>query len=103
MKKFFVVYLGYFSHGLFVRNHHVLSHKYFSSSQFYTNDLLSIIPTDLLYIIPHVRFVSIIRSNRFLRINRLLEFQELTESRTRFPNAFRFGVLICLTLTLIHW
>jgi cyclic nucleotide gated channel alpha 4 len=58
---------------------------------------------DLLYFIPRFRFVPIIRSNRFFRVNRLLEFQELTESRTKFPNAFRIGVLICLTLTLIHW
>ncbi|CAF1490276.1 unnamed protein product [Adineta steineri] len=94
---------GYFSHGLFVRNHHVLSRKYFTSREFYFRDLLSIIPTDLIYLIPSFRFVSIIRCNRFLRINRLLEFQELTESRTRFPNAFRIWCLVCLTLTLIHW
>ncbi|CAF4199169.1 unnamed protein product [Rotaria socialis] len=94
---------GYFSHGLFVRNHHVLARKYFSSHEFYIRDLLSIFPTDLLYFNQRLRFISIIRSNRFLRIHRLFEFQELTESRTRFPNAFRIGVLICLTLTLIHW
>ncbi|CAF0972861.1 unnamed protein product [Rotaria sp. Silwood1] len=94
---------GYFSHGLFVRNHHVLSRKYFSSYQFYIRDLLSIVPTDLLYLNQRFRFMSIIRSNRFLRIHRLFEFQELTESRTRFPNTFRIGILICLTLTLIHW
>lgn len=95
--------LGHFSHGLFVRNHGVLSREYFSSRRFYTRDICSILPTDVLYFIPRLRFVSILRSNRFLRIHRLLEFQELTESRTRFPNAFRIGVLIGLTLTLIHW
>lgn len=95
--------LGHFSHGLFVRNHGVLSREYFSSRRFYTRDLCSIFPTDFLYFIPRLRFMSILRSNRFLRINRLSEFQELTESRTRFPNAFRIGVLISLTLTLIHW
>ncbi|CAF4132151.1 unnamed protein product [Rotaria magnacalcarata] len=94
---------GYFSHGLFVRNHYVLSRNYFTSRQFYSRDLLSIIPTDFLYLIPYFRFISIIRCNRFLRINRLFEFQDLTESRTRFPNAFRIWCLICLTLTLIHW
>ncbi|CAF3671992.1 unnamed protein product [Rotaria sordida] len=94
---------GHFSHGLFVRNHHVLSRKYFTSYQFYIRDLLSILPTDLLYLNRRFRFMSIIRSNRFLRIHRLYEFQELTESRTRFPNTFRVGILICLTLTLIHW
>ncbi|CAF1413050.1 unnamed protein product [Rotaria sordida] len=94
---------GYFSHGLFVRNHYVLSRNYFTSRQFYLRDLLSIIPTDFLYLIPYFRFISIIRCNRLLRINRLFEFQELTESRTRFPNAFRIFCLTCLTLTLIHW
>jgi len=97
------LFLGHFSHGLFVRNHHLLSREYFSSRQFYIRDVLSIIPTDILYLIPRCRFVSIIRSNRFLRINRLSEFQELTESRTNFPNTFRITVLVCLTLTLIHW
>ncbi|CAF1112091.1 unnamed protein product [Adineta ricciae] len=100
---FFQSRTGYFSHGLFVRNHHVLSRNYFSSRQFYMNDLLAVFPTDLLYIFPRLRFLSIIRCNRFLRINRLSQFQDLTESRTRFPNAFRIGVLVCLTLTLIHW
>ncbi|UJR24964.1 hypothetical protein I4U23_006328 [Adineta vaga] len=94
---------GYFSHGLFVRNHHVLSRKYFSTRQFYVRDLLSILPTDVFYFFSKYRFISIIRSNRLLRIHRLSEFQELTESRTRFPNAFRICCLICLTLTLIHW
>ncbi len=94
---------GYFSHGLFVHNHYVLTKNYLISREFYFRDLLSIIPTDFLYLIPNCRFVSIIRCNRFLRINRLLEFQELTESRTRFPNTFRIGCLVCLTLTLIHW
>jgi len=94
---------GYFSHGLFVRNHRVLTKKYLRSREFYLRDLISILPTDFLYFIPKWRFVSIIRSNRFLRLNRLVEFQELTESRTRFPNAFRIAVLVCLTLTLIHW
>jgi hypothetical protein len=99
----FIFFLGHFSHGLFIRNHHVLFREYFSSRQFYIRDLLSIIPTDIIYLIPRYRFISIIRSNRFLRINRLFEFQELTESRTKFPNTFRIGVLVCLTLTLIHW
>lgn len=94
---------GHFSHGLFVRNHRVLSREYFTSRRFYIRDLCSILPTDVLYLIPRIRFVSIIRCNRFFKINRLFEFQELTESRTRFPNAFRIGVLFCLTLTLIHW
>ena len=94
---------GYFSHGLFVRNHRVLSRKYFQSRQFFVRDVLSILPLDVFYIIPRFRFVPILRCNRFLRIQRLLEFQDLTESRTRFPNAFRIFCLICLTLILIHW
>ena len=98
-----MLHLGYFSHGLFVRNHRVLSRRYFTSNDFYFRDLLSILPTDLLYVIPRYRFVTIFRCNRFLRIPRLFEFQDLTESRTRFPNAFRIFCLICLTLTLIHW
>ena len=103
MKRRMFFVSGHFSHGLFVRNHHVLFREYLTSRQFYVRDLCSIFPTDILYIFPRFRFVSIIRCNRFLRINRLFEFQELTESRTRFPNAFRIGVLFGLTLTLIHW
>ena len=94
---------GYFNHGLFVRNHRVLTRKYFTSRQFYLQDLFSILPTEIFYLIPRLRFVPILRCNRFLRLQRLSEFQDLTESRTRFPNAFRIFSLICLTLTLIHW
>jgi len=89
----FYRYQGYFSHGLFVRNHHVLSRGYFTSRQFYSRDLLSILPTDILYLVSRWRFLSIVRSNRFIRVYRLLEFQELTESRTKFPNTFRITVL----------
>ena len=39
--------LGYFSHGLFVKNHRVLSRRYFTSREFYLRDLLSILPTDV--------------------------------------------------------
>ncbi|CAF1616257.1 unnamed protein product, partial [Didymodactylos carnosus] len=100
---FFQSRTGYLSHGLFVQNHLVLSANYFSSQKFKYLDIPSIFPTDILYFIPKLRFVSIIRCNRFLRIYRLLQFRSLTETRIRFQNAFRMFTLICLVISMIHW
>ena len=44
----------------------------------------------------------IVRINRVLRIDRMFEFFDKTESRTTFPNAFRITKVIIYILLLIH-
>lgn len=65
-------------------------------------DVLSILPTDLLYIllgtdVPQVRF------NRLLRFARMFEFFDRVETRTNYPNAFRIFNLVLYILVIIHW
>ena len=45
----------------------------------------------------------LIRSNRLLRIRRLLTFLDRTETHTNFPNIFRICKVITFLLIIIHW
>lgn len=72
------------------------------SSTLFKVDVISILPTDLLYIVfglntPEVRF------NRILRFNKLLDFFERTATRTSFTNMIRIMNLILYILIIIHW
>ena len=72
-------------------------------------DLLSIFPTDLAYLIfgtdcsEQVPCPVLLRINRVLRFDRMVEFFEKTETRTNFPNAFRITRVVLYILVLIHW
>lgn len=43
------------------------------------------------------------RLNRVLRIDRVVEYFEKTETRTNFPNTFRIAKVVLYILILIHW
>ena len=73
-------------------------------------DVLSILPTDLLYIITGITCKEesmpcpvILRFNRLFKLYRLSELFERTETRTTFPNLFRILKLIFLIACVIHW
>ena len=72
-------------------------------------DVLSILPTDLLYLRLGTAcdFTMpcpfLVRINRVLRYRRMTEFFERTETRTSFPNAFRISKVVLYILVLIHW
>ncbi|KAL8610079.1 hypothetical protein ACOMHN_045476 [Nucella lapillus] len=75
--------------------------NYMKCRVFYS-DVFSILPTDLLYVVlglhkPYVRF------NRLLRIRRLFEFFNRTETRTSFTGLWRIMTLILYILIIIHW
>ncbi|XP_067132520.1 cyclic nucleotide-gated channel alpha-3-like [Centruroides vittatus] len=99
---------GYLEHGLLVKDTRKLSAKYFKSYQFKL-DLLSLAPTDLLYLIlgtsctKTVPCTVIVRLNRLLRFYRMLEFFDRTETRTNHPYALRIAKLIFYILVIIHW
>ncbi|KAI1885095.1 hypothetical protein AGOR_G00216660 [Albula goreensis] len=44
-----------------------------------------------------------LRFNRLLRIPRLFEFFDRTETRTNYPNIFRISNLVLYILIIIHW
>ncbi|XP_015910032.2 cyclic nucleotide-gated channel alpha-3 [Parasteatoda tepidariorum] len=99
---------GYLEQGLLVRDRKKLLKNYTSSLPFKL-DLISVIPTDLLYIVTgtgcdhQVPCSVIVRLNRLFRFPRMLEFFDRTETRTNFPYAFRIGKLIFYILVIIHW
>ncbi|KAM9850130.1 cyclic nucleotide-gated cation channel-like [Aulostomus maculatus] len=66
-------------------------------------DICSILPTDLLYLTVGMSYTPLLRFNRLLRLPRLFEFFERTETRTGYPNAFRICKLVLYILVIIHW
>lgn len=66
-------------------------------------DICSILPTDLLYLTVGINYTPLLRFNRLLRLRRLFEFFERTETRTGYPNAFRICKLVLYILVIIHW
>lgn len=66
-------------------------------------DICSILPTDLLYLTVGISYTPLLRFNRLLRLTRLFELFERTETRTGYPNAFRICKLVLYILVIIHW
>ncbi|NXJ10936.1 CNG3 protein, partial [Odontophorus gujanensis] len=92
---------GYLEQGLLVKEEQKLKEKYKSSLQFKL-DFLSIIPTDLLYFKLGLNYPEL-RINRLLRVARMFEFFQRTETRTNYPNIFRISNLVMYIVIIIHW
>uniref|UniRef100_A0A452STS3 Cyclic nucleotide-gated channel alpha-1 n=1 Tax=Ursus americanus TaxID=9643 RepID=A0A452STS3_URSAM len=92
---------GYLEQGLLVKEETKLIEKYKSNLQFKL-DFLSVIPTDLLYFKLGWNYPEI-RLNRLLRISRMFEFFQRTETRTNYPNIFRISNLVMYIVIIIHW
>ncbi|XP_023244656.1 cyclic nucleotide-gated channel cone photoreceptor subunit alpha-like [Centruroides sculpturatus] len=99
---------GYLEQGLLVKDSRKLVQNYMKSIYFKL-DILSILPTDILYLVLGTNCESrvpcsvIVRMNRLFRFYRMMEFFDRTETRTNFPYAFRIGKLIFYILVIIHW
>ena len=100
---------GYLRQGILVRDARLLTAHYVRSVAFKL-DVLSLLPTDLAYLVLPRRCVPnkvpcavIVRLNRLLRLHRLTQFTERTESKTNFPTVSRIARLVFHILTIIHW
>lgn len=90
------IILGYLEQGLLVRDAKKLRQHYFGTSH-WRLDLISMIPTDVAYFwwgpnecnYDQVPCAVIVRINRLLRLPRMWEWFERTETATGYPNAFR--------------
>ena len=92
---------GYLEKGLLVSDSKKLAKRYIKTWNF-PCDILSLLPTDLAYL--YLGFDAVyLRFNRLLRLSRLNEFFDRTESRTNYPNSFRIGHLVLYILVIIHW
>nr|XP_020444115.1 cGMP-gated cation channel alpha-1 isoform X2 [Monopterus albus] len=92
---------GYLDQGLLVKDEQKLRERYMTSFQFKL-DLVSMIPTDMLYVVFGLNYPEI-RLNKLLRFNRMLEFFQRTETRTNYPNALRISNLVMYIVVIIHW
>lgn len=92
---------GFLEQGTLVRDMSRLKKRYLHSSQFFL-DVLSQLPTDLLYLNNFFK-TPLVRINRFLRSPRLSETLDRMETRTAYPNIFRISKLMILIFILIHW
>ncbi|XP_047423111.1 cGMP-gated cation channel alpha-1 [Sciurus carolinensis] len=92
---------GYLEQGLLVKERVKLIKKYTSNLQFKL-DVLSMIPTDLIYFKLGWNYPEV-RLNKLLRISRMFEFFQRTETRTNYPNVFRISNLVMYIIIIIHW
>ncbi|XP_074992584.1 cyclic nucleotide-gated channel alpha-3 isoform X1 [Calonectris borealis] len=92
---------GFLEQGLLVQDEKKLRDHYTKTIQFKL-DVLSLLPTDLAYLKFGLNYPEL-RFNRLLRISRLFEFFDRTETRTNYPNLFRIGNLVLYILIIIHW
>ncbi len=96
-----LVLSGYLEQGLLVKDEKKLRVRYTQSVQFKL-DLASMVPTDIFYLYFGLNYPEI-RMNKLLRVNRLFEFFQRTETRTNFPNVFRISTLVMYIVIIIHW
>ncbi|XP_036933683.1 cyclic nucleotide-gated olfactory channel-like isoform X3 [Acanthopagrus latus] len=96
------LHTGFLDQGLMVKDVQRLRETYVRTLQCKL-DICSILPTDLLYLTVGSSYTPLLRFNRLLRLMRLFEFFERTETRTGYPNAFRICKLVLYILVIIHW
>uniref|UniRef100_A0A3B4YMC2 Cyclic nucleotide gated channel subunit alpha 2 n=1 Tax=Seriola lalandi dorsalis TaxID=1841481 RepID=A0A3B4YMC2_SERLL len=96
------LHTGFLDQGLMVKDVRRLRETYVRNLQCKL-DICSILPTDLLYLTVGIGYTPLLRFNRLLRLTRLFEFFERTETRTGYPNAFRICKLVLYILVIIHW
>uniref|UniRef100_F6SPJ8 Cyclic nucleotide-gated channel alpha-1 n=1 Tax=Ornithorhynchus anatinus TaxID=9258 RepID=F6SPJ8_ORNAN len=92
---------GYLEQGLLVKEELKLREKYKATVQFKL-DVLSVVPTDLLFLKLGWNYPEL-RLNRLLRVSRMFEFFQRTETRTSYPNVFRISNLVMYIVIIIHW
>ena len=92
---------GFLDQGILVHEVSRLKTHYLFSRSFLL-DLVSVLPTDLLYLHLGVH-TPLVRLNRLLRTRRLSEAMDRMETRTAYPNTFRIAKLMLYIFVLIHW
>ncbi|GAU93145.1 hypothetical protein RvY_05129 [Ramazzottius varieornatus] len=93
---------GYLENGILIREPRKLARRYVKSSTF-IKDVLSLIPTDLLFI--YTGWLApwpILRINRLLRLGRVGDFYYRAQTRLDSPNTFRLIYLILTMIVVVH-
>lgn len=98
---FVFFHAGYLEQGLLIKDQKLLIQHYKDSPHFWL-DVISMIPTDVLYFILGLDYPEI-RINKLLRINRMFEFFDRSQTMTNYPNIFRICTLVMYIIIIIHW
>ncbi|XP_062370972.1 cyclic nucleotide-gated cation channel alpha-4 [Cinclus cinclus] len=96
---------GFLEDGILVRDVSRTRWRYLGSWTF-PWDVMAVLPTELLCLlpgVPRVPGVPAARANRCLRVPRLFEAFDRCETRTGWPNVFRVAKLMLYLLLGIHW
>nr|XP_054484438.1 cyclic nucleotide-gated cation channel alpha-4 [Agelaius phoeniceus] len=99
------LHTGFLEDGILVRDARRTRRRYLGSWSF-PWDVVAVLPTELLCLlpgVPRVPGVPAARANRCLRVPRLFEAFDRCETRTGWPNAFRMAKLMLYLLLGIHW
>ncbi|XP_053859983.1 cyclic nucleotide-gated cation channel alpha-4 [Vidua macroura] len=99
------LHTGFLEDGILVRDVRRTRRRYLGSWTF-PWDVMAVLPTELLCLlpgVPRVPGVPAARANRCLRVPRLLEAFDRCETRTGRPNVFRMAKLMLYLLLGIHW
>ncbi|XP_066427903.1 cyclic nucleotide-gated channel alpha-4 [Molothrus aeneus] len=99
------LHTGFLEDGILVRDARQTRRHYLGSWSF-PWDVVAVLPTELLCLlpgVPRVPGVPAARANRCLRVPRLFEAFDRCETRTGWPNAFRMAKLMLYLLLGIHW
>ncbi|NXA66046.1 CNGA4 protein, partial [Mohoua ochrocephala] len=96
---------GFLEDGILVQDVSRTRRRYLGSWTF-PWDVMAVLPTELLCLlpgVPRVPGVPAARANRCLRVPRLFEAFDRCETRTGWPNVFRVAKLMLYLLLGIHW
>lgn len=96
---------GFLEDGILVTDISRTRRRYLGSWTF-PWDVMAVLPTELLCLlpgVPRVPGVPAARANRCLRVPRLFEAFDRCETRTGWPNVFRMAKLMLYLLLGIHW
>lgn len=81
MCRHLVFILAYYEQGILVYDVTKLRHHYIESPNF-KSDVISLLPTDIVQLVMMTSYSVIVRLNRVVRLRRVFEFFERTESST---------------------
>eukprot|EP00731_Ephydatia_muelleri_P032261 Em0023g768a len=94
-------HLSFGCNGVQETNPKVLALRYIKHWSF-ALDIASLLPLDLLYFIPYLRFKTLLRLPRLLKFRSISVFMDRFEKFSNFPNIFRITKLSILYLYIIH-
>ena len=101
--KFFT---GFIENGELCVDRKKIANRYLKSLQFKL-DIISLLPFDVIYFFLSYKhaylLIPALRLNKLLRFSRIIEFRNITETKTKYPTVFRMSNLLINIMMVMHW